>query len=86
MAGGDPNDPVEANRKYLPDEDKVQMLTIDLSSEFDEDENSTVPITKWQLEIDNQVQNYGAPSYLHDGQLYLWLPNTATGKAFGLRV
>ncbi|MEY8340887.1 hypothetical protein AAK988_06560, partial [Adlercreutzia muris] len=35
IAGGDPNDPVAANRKYLPDTDKVQMLTIDLSSEFD---------------------------------------------------
>lgn len=80
IAGGDPNDPVVANRKYLPDSDKVQMLAINLSSEFDENENSTVPITKWKLQIDNQVQNYGAPSYLHNGELYLWLPESATGK------
>lgn len=64
----------------LPDTDKVQMLTIDLSAEFAAGENKTVPITKWKLEIDNRTQKYGAPSYLNNGQLYLWLPENATGK------
>ncbi|MCI9494245.1 MAG: DUF11 domain-containing protein [Adlercreutzia mucosicola] len=83
IAGGDPNDPVAADRKYLPDTDKVQMLTIDLSSEFDKgatDADKTVPVTKWKLEIDNIKQEYGAPSYLDKGKLYLWLPESATGK------
>ncbi len=73
-------DDVEALGGSLPDTDKVQMLTINLSSEFDESENKTVPVTKWKLEVDNQVQAYGSPSYLNDGRLYLWLPATATGK------
>ncbi|MCR2027345.1 hypothetical protein [Adlercreutzia muris] len=67
----------------LPDTDKVQMLTIDLSSEFDKgatDADKTVPVTKWKLEIDNIEQEYGAPSYLDKGKLYLWLPESATGK------
>lgn len=55
-------------------------VTINLSSEFDESENKSVPVTKWKLEVDNQVQAYGSPSYLNDGRLYLWLPATATGK------
>lgn len=64
----------------LPDKDKVQMLTIDLSSEFAEGANKTVPVTSWKLEVDGQVQNYGAPSYLYNGKLSLWLPADATGK------
>ncbi|WP_302964075.1 hypothetical protein [uncultured Adlercreutzia sp.] len=80
VTGGDPNDPDVSKRTFLPDSDKVQMLTIDLSSEFNVGENKTVPVTKWKLEIDNQAQNYGSPSYLDDGKLYLWLPESATGK------
>uniref|UniRef100_UPI0026765EBD hypothetical protein n=1 Tax=uncultured Adlercreutzia sp. TaxID=875803 RepID=UPI0026765EBD len=67
----------------LPDSDKVQMLTIDLSSEFGtgaSNADKTVPVTKWKLEIDNIQQEYGAPSYLDKGLLYLWLPENATGK------
>ena len=64
----------------LPDGDKVQMLTIDLSSRFATGENKTVPISKWKLEINNIAQEYGAPSYLSDGKLYLWVPEDATGK------
>ena len=64
----------------LPDGDKVQMLTIDLSSRFGAGENKTVPITAWKLEINNIEQEYGAPSYLNDGKLYLWVPESATGK------
>ncbi|MVX59913.1 DUF11 domain-containing protein [Enterorhabdus mucosicola] len=64
----------------LPEGDKVQMLTIDLSSRFGAGENKTVPITAWKLEINNIEQEYGAPSYLNDGKLYLWVPESATGK------
>ena len=76
-------DDVEALGGSLPDADKVQMLTIDLSSEFDigaTPEDKTVPVVKWKLEIDNIEQNYGAPSHLDKGKLYLWLPESATGK------
>ena len=76
-------DDVESLGGSLPDTDKVQMLTIDLSSEFDKgatDADKTVPVVKWKLEIDNIEQEYGAPSYLDKGKLYLWLPESATGK------
>lgn len=74
---------VEALGGSLPDGDKVQMLTIDLSSEFDagaSNADKTVPVVKWKLEVDNIEQEYGAPSYLDKGLLYLWLPESATGK------
>ena len=68
------------NVSGLPDADKVQMLTINLSSRFSAGENKTVPISKWKLEINNIEQEYGAPSYLNNGELYLWVPEDATGK------
>lgn len=79
-AGIDDWSDVEAKGGSLPNTDKVQMVEIDLSAEFGKGENKTVPITKWKLEIDNFEQDYGSPSYLDDGKLYLWLPMSATGK------
>ncbi len=75
-AGGDPL----TSSARLSDNDKVQMVAIDLSGEFGSGENKTVPITKWKLEINNFEQNYGSPSYLDDGKLYLWLPLSAKGQ------
>ena len=64
----DPNDP-----------NKVEMITIDLAAELPEGQR-TVPITKWELSVDGVPQDYGAPSYLDEGKLYLWLPKDVKGK------
>ena len=75
VAGGDPIDPVAANRKFLPDNDKVFMLTVNLK---DSDEKMTdEKITKFNLYIGGKKQNYGAPAQFVDGKLYLWLPEWA---------
>lgn len=63
----DPNDP-----------NKVEMITIDLAEELPEGQR-TVPIVKWDLTVDGVPQNYGAPSYLDEGKLYLWLPKSVRG-------
>ena len=77
VAGGDPVSDSGYTGKKLPDGDKVEMLTIDLSSEFGQNESKTVPITKWKLEIDNKEYDYGAPTYLQEGQVYVWVPVSA---------
>lgn len=68
----------------LPDSNKVLMVSVDLKSEIETIEgpgaNTTVPITSWTLAIDGHVQEYGAPSYLDKGKLYLWVPADAAGK------
>lgn len=76
-AGGEPISDSGYTGKKLPDGDKVEMLTIDLSSEFGQNENKTVPITKWKLEIDNKEYDYGAPTYLQEGKVYVWVPVSA---------
>lgn len=63
----DPNDP-----------NKVEMITIDLAEELPEDQR-TVPIMKWELSVNGVRQDYGAPSYLDEGKLYLWLPKNVRG-------
>ncbi|WP_462419216.1 hypothetical protein [Adlercreutzia equolifaciens] len=61
------------------DPNKVEMITIDLAAELPEGQR-TVPITKWELSINGVPQTYGAPSYLDEGKLYLWLPKDVKGK------
>ena len=63
----DPNDP-----------NKVEMITIDLAKELPEGQR-TVPVMNWELSVDGVRQNYGAPSYLDEGKLYLWLPKSVRG-------
>ncbi len=59
----------------LPDNDKVFMLTVNLK---DSDEKLTnEKITKFDLYIGGNKQNYGAPAQFTDGKLYLWLPEWA---------
>ena len=81
-AGGDPVSSTGYTGHKLPDEDQVQMVQINLSE--DVKENGTVPdktvITDWELEIDNIVYKYGAPTYLDKGLAYVWVPKSANGK------
>lgn len=79
VVGGDPNDAVIQNRKFLPDEDKVFMVEIDLTSELRANDTTDLnrPITSWSLSVGSLPVTYGAPSYFDEGKLYLWLPKTA---------
>ena len=59
----------------LPDNDKVFMLTVNLK---DSDEKLTnEKITKFDLYIGGNKQNYGLPAQFTEGKLYLWLPEWA---------
>ena len=79
VVGGDPNDAVIQNRKFLPDDDKVFMVEIDLTSELRANGTTDLnrPITSWSLSVGGIPVTYGAPSYFDEGKLYLWLPKTA---------
>lgn len=58
--------------KIKPAGSDVTIVTIDLSKEDGIESNL---ITKWQLYIDGMQYQYGAPSMLDNGLLYLWLPS-----------
>ena len=72
-------DDVEALGGALPDEDKVFMVEIDLTSELRANGTTDLnrPITSWSLSVGSMPVSYGAPSYFDEGKLYLWLPKTA---------
>ena len=78
VAGGDPNDPVVSNRKYLPDTDKVFMITVNLKNSDEKLTNEK--IEKFKLYIANDSYDYGAPARFDDGKLYLWLPEWVAEK------
>ncbi|WP_302964072.1 hypothetical protein [uncultured Adlercreutzia sp.] len=78
VAGGDPNDSDASKRKYLPDTDKVFMITVNLA---DSDEKMTdEKLDSFKLFIGNEEYSYGAPSRFDDGKLYLWLPEWVAEK------
>lgn len=60
------------NGQIKPAGSEVTIVTIDLSKEQGISSNL---ITKWQLYIDGMMYQYGAPSMLDNGLLYLWLPS-----------
>ena len=70
---------VEALGGALPDDDKVFMVEIDLTSELRANGTTDLnrPITSWSLSVGGIPVTYGAPSYFDEGKLYLWLPKTA---------
>ena len=55
---------------------EVFMTTIDLKSE----NLGNNIVQNWGLYVDGELTNYGSPSMLDNGQLYLWLPKSAEGK------
>lgn len=54
----------------LPDADKVQMITVDLSPDIGKVDYR---ISHWELYVNGEKRDYGAPAYLDKGLLYLWL-------------
>lgn len=54
----------------LPNVDKVSMIKVDLSPDIGAVDYK---ITSWKLFVNGKERNYGAPSYLDQGLLYLWL-------------
>ena len=72
--------------QQLPDTDKVFMITINLASEIETrnnkagitDSNLDETITEWSLSVGGTPYPYGAPAQFYNGQLFLWLPKTAT--------
>ncbi|MCR2028146.1 hypothetical protein [Adlercreutzia muris] len=49
----------------------VTMVEVNLTSDVG---TSAYPITKWQLLVDGEPYDYGAPAEFDKGHLYLWLP------------
>ena len=56
------------------DEDEpIAMVEVDLTSDVGK---NTYKIVKWQLLVDGEPYDYGAPAEFDKGHLYLWLPET----------
>ena len=51
----------------------VEMIQVDLTSDVG---TSQYKITDWQLLVDGEPYDYGAPAEFDKGHLYLWLPKT----------
>ncbi|KAB1650904.1 DUF11 domain-containing protein, partial [Adlercreutzia muris] len=49
----------------------IEMIQVDLRSDVGE---NTYKITDWQLLVDGEPYDYGAPAEFDKGNLYLWLP------------
>ncbi|MEC4176497.1 hypothetical protein VIN30_08580 [Adlercreutzia sp. R7] len=65
---------------YSDDENKVFMITVDLSA----DGVSNEAVSKWDLSIDGEPYPYGMPAQFHEGKLYLWLPASAQSKVISI--
>lgn len=74
----------------LSDDDKVTMISIDLTAEIEKrnqladpeitDSTHNEKISSWKLEVGNTPYAYGAPYQFDDGKLYLWLPESAESQ------
>ena len=51
----------------------IEMIQVDLTSDVGE---NTYKLTDWQLLVDGEPFDYGAPAEFDKGHLYLWLPQT----------
>ena len=51
----------------------IEMIQVDLRSDVGE---NTYKVTDWQLLVDGEPYDYGAPAEFDKGNLYLWLPKT----------
>lgn len=67
------------NKAYSDDEFKneVAPITIDLSDDLGAID---APIEYWELQVDGKPIEYGAPTELDKGNLYLWLSNEDAKK------
>ena len=75
------NTNVDSYTPNLSANDQVFMLTIDLKDSDnlgDAANNGPVKIDNFKLTITGSDKSYGAPSYLDDGKLYIWLPTSVT--------
>lgn len=61
----------------LPNIDKVSMIKVDLSPDIGAVDYK---ITSWKLLVNGEERAYGAPSYLDQGLLYLWLSSEDAGS------
>ena len=67
----------------LPDDDKVQMITVDLSPDIGKVDYR---ISHWELYVNGEKRDYGAPAYLDKGLLYLWLSAEDSKKPVEVRL
>ena len=67
----------------LPNEDKVQMITVDLSPDIGKVDYR---ISHWELYVNGEKRDYGAPAYLDKGLLYLWLSAEDSKKPVEVRL
>ena len=51
----------------------IEMIQVDLTSDVGE---NTYELSDWQLLVDGEPFDYGAPAEFDKGHLYLWLPQT----------
>ena len=49
----------------------IEMIQVDLTSDVGE---SAFALTEWELKVDGEPYEYGAPAEFDKGHLYLWLP------------
>lgn len=64
---------------------EVFMIAVDLSGEkVNGRPLASEAIVGWQLTVGGVPRDYGAPTQLDEGKLYLWLPRTDVGKEIDL--
>ncbi|MEY8460914.1 isopeptide-forming domain-containing fimbrial protein [Eggerthellaceae bacterium 24-137] len=82
-------DDVENHGGTLPDSDKVQMITIDLTAEINPEhlaDGGNNIIESWKLYVQGVEKNYGAPYQFDNGKLYLWLPTSDISETISVQL
>lgn len=76
-------DDVTALGGTLPDNDKVEMIEVDLSPDIG---NEYFLIESWKLLVNGEERVYGEPDRLINGKLYLWLPEEDAKKTVEIQL
>ncbi len=69
--GREPGDFSFAGSAHNAAGEPIEMIQVDLTSDVGE---NAYAITNWQLLVDGEPYDYGAPAEFDKGHLYLWLP------------
>ena len=82
-------DDVENYGGSLPNSDKVQMITIDLTAEINPEhlaDGGNNIIESWKLYVKGMEKDYGAPYQFDNGKLYLWLPTSDISETISVEL
>ena len=69
--GRDPEQFTFSGNVHNAQGEPIKMVQVDLTSDVGE---NTFALTEWELKVDGEPYEYGAPAEFDKGHLYLWLP------------